>query len=96
MTDAAGKAQGLAIDDLVFSASAAQSPLQPQLSIRLEATNAVLSWPTTFSGYSLQASPDLGQPAAWAAVSQTIMVTNGLNTVTVPAALTNQFYRLRK
>jgi hypothetical protein len=53
MADAAGKGQGLAIDDLTFSASA-----QPVLAIEAAGTNVVLSWPYG----RLQAAPNVAGP----------------------------------
>jgi hypothetical protein len=44
MTDASGKAQGLAIDNLSFSASSGATPPQVPLSFTVGTTNLTLSW----------------------------------------------------
>ena len=96
MADATGKGQGLAIDDLLFSASASQGTSAPQLAIQLSGTDVIVSWPEAFSGFALQANSDLGQPAAWAPLGQTVVTSNGLNSVTIPIGGASQFYRLKK
>ena len=96
MSDAAGKGQGLAIDNLSFSASASQIQPPAQLSIRQSGTNVVLSWSAAPSGFLLQANSSLSQPAAWAPVPQPVIVTNGSNSMLVPIVPTDQFYRLKK
>jgi hypothetical protein len=96
MADATGKGQGLAIDDLLFSASASQALTQPKLSIQQLGTNVMVSWPAALSGYLLQANSDLSQPNAWAGVSLPVILTNGSSAVLVPIGPTNQFYRLKK
>lgn len=95
MSDSAGKGQGLAIDDLVFSASAGQTVPPAVLSIGLSGGNALISWPSGLVGYQLQSNSDLGNGAGWGSVSQQVTVSNGFNVVTVPLAGT-QFYRLKK
>jgi hypothetical protein len=60
MTDSAGKAQGLAIDN--FSFSATQQPVTSlgAIAITLSQTNATLSWPTVAAGvYRVQCKNDL-------------------------------------
>jgi hypothetical protein len=95
MMDATGKGQGLAIDDLTFSAAAPQAVVRTSLAIQLLATNVVLSWPAAAAGYAPQASSSLAQTNGWSDVPQLVIVTNGSNTVTVPVSGTNQFYRLK-
>ncbi|HTL16964.1 MAG TPA: immunoglobulin domain-containing protein [Patescibacteria group bacterium] len=95
MTDATGKGQGLAIDDLVFSAAVGQVVPPAQLSIQRSGSTVIISWPAALSNYQLQSSPDLSQPGNWAAVSQPVIVNNGQNTVTVPIGST-QFFRLKQ
>jgi hypothetical protein len=58
-------------------------------------TNAVVSWPGSILGYSLQQNSDLRTPN-WLAVTNQGVLTNNLNQVTVPVPrnATNQFYRL--
>lgn len=95
MTDPAGKAQGLAIDDLTFSASPGQTMLPAVLSIALSGGNALISWPSALVGYQLQNNSDLGNAIGWGSVPQQVTVSNGFNVATVPVAGT-QFYRLKK
>jgi uncharacterized repeat protein (TIGR03803 family) len=68
----------------VFSLSLPQ-PLQ--LSITLSGTNVVLTWPTNFTGYTLQSTPTLAPPVFWNTVSGQFAVTN-------PISGTQMFYRL--
>jgi hypothetical protein len=95
MTDPAGKGQGLAIDDLTFSASPSSTVATAVLSIGLSGGNALISWPAAVTGYQLQSSSDLGNAIGWGSVPQQVTVTNGSNVVTVPVSGT-QFYRLKK
>ena len=93
MTDAAGTAQGLAIDDLTFSAQApAHVPVS--LAIRLANPNVILSWPTAATGYTLQQKSSLAPIAPWQTVPQSVVPVAGQNTVTVPLGQTPQFFRL--
>jgi hypothetical protein len=90
MTDPTGKAQGLAIDNLSFSASSAP----PLLSAQLTANGIVVSWPASYVGFTLQKSSDLSQPAGWSSVSQTVTSAGGINSVTIPLISAVQFFRL--
>lgn len=96
MPDFAGKGQGLAIDDLVFWASAPQAIPPAQLSIRQSGTNAVLFWPASLSGYTVQGNANLSQTNAWSQITQPVTLTNGENSVVVPISSADQFYRLKK
>jgi hypothetical protein len=96
MTDATGKGQGLAIDNLVFSAAATQVGPLAQLSILQSVTNVIVSWPATLSGYQLQGNLDLGTPGGWSSVSQPVIVSNGLNSVAIPIGPSSQFFRLKQ
>ena len=70
-------------------------PASPLLSIQLTSTNAVvISWPASSIGFSLQQSSILN-PANWVNVTNTPVVTNGLNQVMVPPLTGRQFYRLK-
>ncbi len=95
MTDPAGKAQGLAIDDLTFSASPGQTVVPAALSIGLSGGNALISWPAALVGYQLQSNSALGSAIVSGLVPQPVAVSNGFNLVTVPVAGT-LFYRLKK
>jgi hypothetical protein len=96
MTDPAGKGQGIAIDDLVFSAGVSQTSGQPQLSIRQSGSSVVVSWPSSFSTYQLQATSAPSVANSWSMVPQPVIVNNGSNTVTIPLAQSDQFYRLKQ
>jgi hypothetical protein len=97
MADTTGKAQGLAIDNLSFSATA-QSILTPvPLTIQVfSATNLVISWPAPAGqSYQLEFKDDLAS-GAWTALGAPYLGTG------VPFVLTNdttlatqRFYRLR-
>jgi hypothetical protein len=88
--DSQGSAQGLAVDNLRFSASVAG----PVLSITSSDSNVILSWPQSAVGYILQSNGGLSQPLGWSAVDQPVVPTNGWNTVTVPATYAPQYFRL--
>ena len=66
----------------------------PRLSIRREPPNAVLSWSSSFAGFTLESSPVV--PAVSWTSNGPIVLTNAENTVTVPLAPSNTFFRLRK
>ena len=58
-------------------------------------SGAAISWPATVTGFVLE-SADSPLSAVWRAVTQSVRVTNNLDSVTVPARGLSQFYRLRK
>jgi uncharacterized repeat protein (TIGR03803 family) len=66
----------------------------PQLAISQSGTNVVLSWPTNFTGITLQSTTNLVSPAVWIPVFPAPVVVSGQNTVTNPISGTQQFYRL--
>jgi hypothetical protein len=97
MADSTGKSQGLAIDEMLFSAS--DQPMQ-SLSSSLDAaiygTNFILSWPSV-SGqlYQIEYKDDLGA-ANWAPLGSPIVATGAPILLTNnPASPTERFYRLR-
>jgi hypothetical protein len=96
ISDPAGKGQGLAIDNLTFSADSGQSVSIPQLSIRLANTNVVVSWPVPAAPFVLQANSDLSQPNGWTPVPQSVVSSNGVNSVSIPITSSSQFYRLKQ
>ncbi len=69
-----------------------QTPGAPLLSIKSALPNVILSWPASATGFTLQQNPNLST-TNWSAVGQSIVVTNGSNTVTVPA-VGSEFFRL--
>ncbi len=90
MADSAGKGQGLAIDNLSFSAN----PAPPSLTAQLTPNGLVVSWPSTFAGFTLQQNLDLSQPSGWNPVTIPVAPAGGFNTVTVPVSGAVQFFRL--
>ena len=93
MTDSTGRAQGLGIDNLSFSASV---PLPVPLNIQTGATNLILSW-TGIAGqiYQLEYKDDLTAPT-WNPSGSTMAGTGGPLTTTADfAAAGRRFFRLR-
>ncbi|MEO7299251.1 MAG: autotransporter-associated beta strand repeat-containing protein [Verrucomicrobiota bacterium] len=69
----------------------------PTLTITLAAPNVIISWPTNNSaGFTLEKTANLNSPITWSPVTQPVIVSGSNNTVTVPVAAGNVFYRLRK
>jgi hypothetical protein len=90
--DSQGGAQGIAIDNLCFSASLA--PVS--LSIQRSGSDVILSWPQSVTGYTLQSNGGLTQPNNWSPVGQPVIPADGLNTVTMPATNSPQYFRLKQ
>ncbi len=59
----------------------------PVLSIQLSGTNAILTWPTNFTGFSLQTTTNLAPPVVWSALGGQYSVTN-------PITSKQRFFRL--
>ena len=76
----------------LFSISLTSSP--PQLSIAASGTNVVLKWPTSVTGFALQATTNLISPTAWIAVAPAPVVVSGQYTVTNLVSGKQRFYRL--
>jgi uncharacterized repeat protein (TIGR01451 family) len=70
--------------------------VQPHLLIQVIGGKAVISWPASLSGYTLQTTPSLTSPELWAAEGSVPAVVNGRNRVTNSIALPARFYRLAK
>ncbi|MBI3853337.1 MAG: hypothetical protein HY298_24075, partial [Verrucomicrobia bacterium] len=67
----------------------------PVLSIGLQGTNVVVSWPVPCCNpFVLEQTPSLTLPITWTP-APTPIVGGGSNTVTVPIGTGNTFYRLR-
>jgi hypothetical protein len=93
MTDSTGRAQGLGIDNLSFSASV---PIPVPLNIQTSGTNLILSW-TGIAGqiYQLEYKDDLTTPA-WNPLGGPITGTGGPLTATADFGTAGQrFFRLR-
>jgi len=91
MTDPTGKGQGLAIDNLSFSALAI-----PVLTAQPTPDGLAVSWPSAFNGFTLQQSFDLSQPDGWTGLGLPVTTNGGWNSVTVPLGSAVQFFRLRQ
>jgi len=76
-----------------WATEAVQTPPGVKLSLVHFGAHLTLSWPTNWSGLVLQQTTDIGKPN-WTAVSQPVVVSNNQYTVTVPAMLPKQFFRL--
>lgn len=61
----------------------------PLLSVTSSASNMVISWPASISGFTLQATPSLAPPT-WTDLSTTT------NWISLPATSTTRFFRLYK
>jgi hypothetical protein len=88
MTSAAGSGQGLAIDDLSFSATGPALVLN----IATSGANLTVSWPAAITGYTLQSSANLSDPNAW----QSLAGSSTTNAVTLQLTNVVEFYRLKK
>jgi hypothetical protein len=96
MADPAAKGQGLAIDDLAFSASTPAPTVPTALVIRVSGTNVLLSWSEAAAGYGLQACSVLGHSNNWANIAESVVVTNGSNMVTVLLGGNSRYFRLKQ
>lgn len=66
----------------------------PGLEISTTNRTAVVSWPDTQWSFILQSTPRLNA-AAWSTVTNTPVLANGTNTVTIPISTNAMFYRLQ-
>jgi len=67
---------------------------QPVLSIAASGTNAVLSWPTNYVGFSLQSKADLLPTSVWTDLNASVINTNTANIVETPMTGWQMLYRL--
>jgi hypothetical protein len=66
----------------------------PKLTARRSGNNIVITWPGSFTTFTLETAPTIPS-ATWTPVSSSIV--NGENSATVPIPATgNAFYRLRQ
>jgi hypothetical protein len=93
MTDATGKAQGLGIDNLSFSASV---PISVPLVIEPTGTNLLVAWPgMAGQTYQLEYTDDLASPA-WTPLGNPVTGTgNPVYTTNSFGASTHRYFRLR-
>ncbi len=74
-----------------------QTPGAPILKIKFFAGGmAVISWPVSGSGFTLEETATVAQPNSWSATPQSVVDTATEHTVTVPAAGVIKCYRLKK
>lgn len=93
MTDSTGKAQGLGIDNLSFSASL---PLPVPLNLQISGTNLFLNWPgAAGQTYQLEYKDDLITPT-WTPLGDAVIGTGGMLVLTNNfGASAHRFFRLR-
>ncbi len=96
MADSTGKAQGLAIDNLSFTASLqGVSTNAPLLGLQGSSANPLtISWPATAAGYQLYSATNLVPPVAWTLVTTPVAQTNGTYYLTLLPTNAGQFFRL--
>jgi hypothetical protein len=101
MASPAGKSQGLAIDNLTFSAVNTSSLTnQPVLGIQgtggagLSGNQFVISWPDMGVTYRLLTATNLTPPVTWSPVLGGVTETNGVFYFNPPFTNTAQFFRL--
>ncbi len=80
---------------LTGSASATLSVLAPVLQVFLFPPDALLEWPTNFSGYTLEQSPSVG-PTIWTTNSSPPYTVSGTNYVVTNVISGTKFFRLKK
>jgi hypothetical protein len=93
MTDSTGKAQGLGIDNLSFSASI---PLPVPLNVQISGTNLLMNWPgAAGQTYQLEYNDDLTAPT-WTPLGNPVTGTGGTLMLTNNFVASPQlFFRLR-
>ena len=69
---------------------AVQQVGSPTLIIQRAGANVIISWDSNASGFILQETMNLSNPASWSATP------GGFNGMTVPASGPTKFYRLRR
>jgi uncharacterized repeat protein (TIGR03803 family) len=68
--------------------------LPPTLTFTSSGANLLLSWPTNFTGFTLQSTTNFSSSTIWTTNLPSPVVVNGQNTVTNPFYGTQQFFRL--
>jgi uncharacterized repeat protein (TIGR03803 family) len=77
---------------IVFAISLPVPP--PQLAITAVSGDAILTWSTNATGFTLQSTTNLTAPAAWTTNLPAPVVVNGQYAVTNPISSAQQFFRL--
>lgn len=83
------RAGGTSGNGTVFSIA-----ILPKLSISHSAGNAILTWPQSAIGFTLQSKSDLTPAATWSDVIPPPVIVNEFNTVVTPSSAGQRFYRL--
>lgn len=65
----------------------------PELNITSAGTNVIVTWPSIFTGFTLESATNLGSPT-WTTVAPSPVIVNSYYTVTNPASGKDAFYRL--
>ena len=95
MADPTGKAQGLGIDNLSFSASGESALTPVSLTIKPSGTNLALSWPTLLGLiYQLEYN-DGFRTADWVPIGAPTAGTGGIMVFTSEVTTSHRFFRLR-
>jgi hypothetical protein len=81
-----------AISEVEAEVQAANATVQ--LTITRLGANVILTWPTNYTGFTLQSTTNLGSSALWTTNSQAAMVAKGQYAVTDAISGTQKFYRL--
>jgi hypothetical protein len=85
---------GLAYEGILTTPVSSCGGTAPSLVISQEGINAVLTWPATFTGYTLQSTANLNSPTLWNTVSPAPVIINANYTVTEAIEGSSKFYRL--
>lgn len=67
----------------------------PLLQMARQQNNFVITWPQGGGTFTLESTTNLAVSASWSSNGVPVVLSNGVNTVTVPAAPGFRFYRLR-
>jgi len=96
MTDATGKAQGLAIDNLSFAAGVTPVPVPLNFAAAAAGAAGLLTWPSVAGqNYQLEYKDDLLAPA-WTSLGSPVLGNGETMTLTNDfAAAAQRYYRLR-
>jgi hypothetical protein len=71
-------------------------PLPPAIALLRSGNNVILSWPTTFTGFTLQSASNSVTAGPWATVTNVPAIVNGQYMVTNGTSGARKFYRLVK
>lgn len=67
-----------------------------QVTVQRSGTNLVISWPASETGFSVEASTQIGPQASWAPANVTTNEVGGRIQATIPITDTTRFFRLRR